>query len=328
MENNGRSELIDIDEIKIDNMQSRLGHWTDDAKDDALVDSMRGIGQVQDVIVRELFDKEENFKYGLVAGSRRYHALIKAGKSKVRAIVKDLNDVEALELSISENIGRKDLTLFEETVSTKKLHELLMEKEEMSSWESQQHIAKIFYGNKERAKDISSILSRMNNIPEMALALLKKPEERTQEEKVLLKKYSIPLDYKGTSKTVTDALASLSLKLNGISDEEKTDKLFTAFKELHLYLNIGDEELRKRIITLRNNLEEGNPFEIALQKTKEREMQFLIERAYSIPSFYLPSQKYWDWHGKAVLHSRMEPTDLIQKVYVDWLDKEAKKEGW
>jgi len=62
----------------------------------------------------------------LVAGSRRYNALVKAGKPKIRAIVKNMDDVEALEVSISENIGRKDLSLYEETISVKKLHELLM----------------------------------------------------------------------------------------------------------------------------------------------------------------------------------------------------------
>jgi len=84
----GKSKYIDIDEIKIDDMQSRMGHWSDDEKDDALVASMKGIGQVQDVIVRPLFPSgKEKFKYGLVAGSRRYHALIKANKPKIRAIV-------------------------------------------------------------------------------------------------------------------------------------------------------------------------------------------------------------------------------------------------
>ena len=38
---------------------------------------MKGIGQIQDVIVRPLpFSKREKFKYGLVAGSRRYHAIM------------------------------------------------------------------------------------------------------------------------------------------------------------------------------------------------------------------------------------------------------------
>jgi hypothetical protein len=45
-----------------------MGHWNDDAKDDALVDSMKGIGQIQDVIVRPLLPSgREKFKYGLVA---------------------------------------------------------------------------------------------------------------------------------------------------------------------------------------------------------------------------------------------------------------------
>ena len=41
----------------------------------------------QEVIVRELHPKEEKYKYSLVAGSRRYNALVKAGKTKIRAIV-------------------------------------------------------------------------------------------------------------------------------------------------------------------------------------------------------------------------------------------------
>lgn len=63
MKDADKSVWIDIDEIMIDPMQSRLGHWSDDAKDDALVDSMKGIGQVQDVIVREFPAKKEKFKY-------------------------------------------------------------------------------------------------------------------------------------------------------------------------------------------------------------------------------------------------------------------------
>lgn len=48
-----------------------------DQQKKVLVDSMKGIGQIQDVIVRPLFQKkEENFKYGLVAGSRRFNAIV------------------------------------------------------------------------------------------------------------------------------------------------------------------------------------------------------------------------------------------------------------
>ena len=76
-EKNEKSVWIDIDDIKIDEMQSRLGHWSNDKKDDALVDSMKGIGQIQDVIVRPLSSKNgEKFKYGLVAGSNPSYFLL------------------------------------------------------------------------------------------------------------------------------------------------------------------------------------------------------------------------------------------------------------
>ena len=79
MVDNGKAELIDIDEIMIDPMQSRMGHWKDDEQDNALVDSMKGIGQIQDVVVRPLYKPSattggEKYKYGLVAGSRRFHS--------------------------------------------------------------------------------------------------------------------------------------------------------------------------------------------------------------------------------------------------------------
>lgn len=324
-----KTMYIDVDEIKIDDMQSRMGHWNDDAKDDALVNSMKGIGQIQDVIVRPLFPSgKEKFKYGLVAGSRRYHALIKAGKPKIHAIVKNMDDIEALETSISENIGQKDLTLFEESTAIYQLHELLMKKKGMGNFAAQKEIAKILYGNEDRADKINSVLGRIRDFPPQILILLKKPEERTKEEKRLLKKYGIPLNYPGMTKGISEAFHSLTLKLNSISVEDKTDKLLTAFKELHLYLGLREDEIRKRIIKLRDLITEGNPFAIALHKAKEESLLFDVLHKFRIPEFYLPSERHWEWHGKAVERSRMEPTELVQKVYTDWLEKEAKREGW
>jgi len=332
-EKNEKSVWIDIDDIKIDEMQSRLGHWSNDKKDDALVDSMKGIGQIQDVIVRPLSSKNgEKFKYGLVAGSRRFNAIVKAGKSKIRAIVKEMDDVEALETSISENIGRKDLTPFEETMSVFRLHELLMSKEEMGNFEAQKKIAKILFGDEGRAKSsVNAILSRIRNLPPSVLTLLKKPEERTREEKEILKKYSIPLDFEGISGGLSNVLSSLAISLNGITDEDKADKIFSAFSQLDLYSPYKTEDqIRSTIIELRDSIKKGNPFEVALHNAKEEKKLLEIRQAFSftIGTFSLPSKQYWDWHGKAVSRSRMDPDDLVHKVYVDWLEKQAKKEGW
>ncbi len=331
MADKDKSVWIDIDDIKIDEMQSRLGHWSDDEKDQALVDSMKGIGQVQEVIVRKLLPEEKNFKYGLVAGSRRFHAIIKAGKPKIKAVVREMTDIDAIKISISENIGRKDLTQYEEAVAIKKLADLIhSSNKKLSEWAVQKEIAQALYGSEERGNNVHAVISRIEKIPKMALVLLKKPEERTQQEKEVLKKYNIPLHFGGTTKRVTDALASLSINLNGGTDEEKTDEILTAFKELHLYMDIGQEEIRNRIITLRNSLEKGNPFDVALKKAKEEKQLFEIRQAFSfrIGTFALPSKQYWDWHGKAITKARMEPDDLVQKVYVDWLERQAKKEGW
>lgn len=74
-----------------------------------LVDSIREKGVVQPVIVRR-----SNGMFELIAGERRYRAAKALGYATVPAIVKDVDDEQALELSIVENIQRENLNAIEE----------------------------------------------------------------------------------------------------------------------------------------------------------------------------------------------------------------------
>ena len=74
-----------------------------------LADSIRVHGVVQPVIVRH-----SGSRYMLVAGERRWRASRAANKTTIPAIVLDLNEKEALEISLIENLQREDLNPIEE----------------------------------------------------------------------------------------------------------------------------------------------------------------------------------------------------------------------
>jgi len=65
--------------------------------------------------------------YELVAGERRTRAAREAGLSHMPAIVLDLDDREALEISIMENLQREDLNAVEETEAVLQLLELSLD---------------------------------------------------------------------------------------------------------------------------------------------------------------------------------------------------------
>ncbi|MCI8648625.1 MAG: ParB/RepB/Spo0J family partition protein [Anaerotruncus sp.] len=75
-----------------------------------LADSIREYGVLQPLVVRPLPDGV----YQLVAGERRWRAARMAGLSEVPVIVKELTDLQTMELALIENLQREDLNPLEE----------------------------------------------------------------------------------------------------------------------------------------------------------------------------------------------------------------------
>lgn len=106
--------LCNIANIQPNKFQPRKDF--DEDKIDALVSSIKEKGIIQPLIARETL-----FGYELIAGERRWLAAKKAGLKEVPIIVKKVSDVEALELSLIENIQREDLGPLEEAEAYKRL---------------------------------------------------------------------------------------------------------------------------------------------------------------------------------------------------------------
>ncbi len=92
----------------------------DETKLDELASSIKKNGIIQPIAVRP--SKKKDNTYDIIAGERRWLAAQKAGLHEVPIIILDLDDNEALEVAIVENIQREDLNIIEEAKGFERLH--------------------------------------------------------------------------------------------------------------------------------------------------------------------------------------------------------------
>ena len=97
---------IDIDLVEPSPYQPRT-RFREEALDE-LARSIQASGIIQPIVVRPVGNR-----YQLIAGERRWRAAQRAGLSRVAAIVRQVTDELALEMTLVENIQREDLNAIE-----------------------------------------------------------------------------------------------------------------------------------------------------------------------------------------------------------------------
>ncbi|MDI6871655.1 MAG: ParB/RepB/Spo0J family partition protein [Bacillota bacterium] len=104
-------------------------HGFDQGRLAELAESIRQHGVVQPLLVRPRGDR-----YELVAGERRWRAAQLAELEEVPAIVRNLDDADALKVALVENLQREDLNPLEEAEAYSRLiQEFHMTQEEVSA---------------------------------------------------------------------------------------------------------------------------------------------------------------------------------------------------
>ncbi len=88
--------------------QTRL-HLDEPAMEE-MVASIRTTGVVQPIVVRPVGAG----RFQLIAGQRRWEASRRAGKTAIPAVVREVSDQQAMELTIIENLQRQDLNPMEQ----------------------------------------------------------------------------------------------------------------------------------------------------------------------------------------------------------------------
>jgi ParB family chromosome partitioning protein len=118
---------LDPTEIKPDPLQPR--QIFDDQKIRELADSLKEHGVIQPLIVRRVGQT-----YRLVAGERRLRAALEADIERVPVVVRTMDDREAMEVSLVENLQREELGPLEQAAAFQRLmDEFNMTQEEVAA---------------------------------------------------------------------------------------------------------------------------------------------------------------------------------------------------
>jgi ParB family chromosome partitioning protein len=111
----GGSQEIALDLIDPNPYQTR-GRINEEALKE-LADSIRASGVVQPVVLRPT----SNGRFHLVAGERRWLASKRAGKTTVPAMIRQISNEQAMEITIIENLQREDLNPMEQARAFERL---------------------------------------------------------------------------------------------------------------------------------------------------------------------------------------------------------------
>ncbi|MDP3790466.1 MAG: ParB/RepB/Spo0J family partition protein [Candidatus Omnitrophota bacterium] len=101
---------ISLKDIKTNKYQPRVQFNEEKLND--LVKSIQEKGVIQPVLVRKSQDG-----YELIAGERRFRAAKRLNMENIPAIVKEVNDIDMLEIALIENIQREELNPIEEATA-------------------------------------------------------------------------------------------------------------------------------------------------------------------------------------------------------------------
>lgn len=110
----GRPMELPMGQIDRNPYQTRL-HF-DEAALEELAASIRAMGVIQPVLVRTVGDR-----YQLVAGERRWLASQRAERATIPAVIAAMNDEQAMEATIVENLQRADLNPMEQARAFERL---------------------------------------------------------------------------------------------------------------------------------------------------------------------------------------------------------------
>lgn len=113
----GGTVTLRVSEIEPNRDQPR--RYFDESALAELADSIRQHGVLQPLVVRPL----AGGGYQIIAGERRWRACRMAGVSEVLAVVREMTDVEAMEIALIENLQREDLNIMEEAAGYRTLME-------------------------------------------------------------------------------------------------------------------------------------------------------------------------------------------------------------
>ncbi len=165
-----KTNKLSISDLVSNKFQPRKVFDQDSLQD--LTNSIKERGIIQPIIVRK--SSNEQSKYEIIAGERRWLAAQKAGLHEVPVVITDADDLKSLEFAIVENVQRNDLNAIEEARGYQSLiEEFSYDQEKVAQFigKSRSHIANFL---------------RLLSLPETVLKLIEKKKLTPGHAKILV----------------------------------------------------------------------------------------------------------------------------------------------
>lgn len=258
-EENG-DRLLNINDIEPNRDQPRK-HFDETALRE-LADSIAMHGVIQPLLVRPLSDGG----YQLIAGERRWRASRMAGLTQVPAVIREMSDKEAMELSLIENLQREDLNPIEEAEGFR----LLMNTYSFTQEQAAERVGK------SRPAVANSL--RLLSLPEEVISLVKEGKLSSGHARTLLPlndetlilKLANEIIQKQLSVRETERIVKTLMKPKS-EKTKKSPKRDPYFDECELAVR---EELGRRA---KINVSKGNKGTIELEFFSKEDLQTILQ---------------------------------------------------
>lgn len=185
-----------------------------------LTQSIMQHGLLQPILVRPRGEK-----YEIIAGERRWRAAKLAGLNAISVIIKDINNQEAAEISLIENLQRDDLSVIEEAVAFKSL----MEKHAFTQEMIAERIG--------RSRSYIANVMRILNLPPDIITLIEEKKISASHARTLL---SLPTD----EERIMAALDIIEGKKSVRQTEKNVKKIQKAQDKKIKSLEVAEVELK------------------------------------------------------------------------------------
>lgn len=235
-----KKEIVELDISMVYPNEDQPRKVFDEEKINILSDSIKAYGVLQPIVVKP----DENGKYMIIAGERRYRASRAANKESIPAVIKDLPIRDIMEIALIENLQREDLNPIEEALAYKSLidnHNVTQEEISDAVGKSRPHITNTI---------------RLLNLREEVIAMIEYGEITAGHGKALLRITDKDKQLEMAKRIVEDGLSvrateSLAKKIS----EEQNLKIPTK-KEKDIFIVDVEERLRN-IFGTKVNISQG-----------------------------------------------------------------------
>jgi len=214
-----------------------------------LSNSIRENGIIQPIIVRRA-DGRGTFE--IVAGERRFKAAKMAGLNQVPVIIKDIDNTQALEFAIIENVQRADLSPIEEAQGYKQL------------------ISEFDYTQEQVAKKIGCSRSHIANILRL-LSLPKEVQELLDQGKITF----------GHAKVIMNSENAVEIAKQIVENNWTVRDIETMFKNDELEVEIKSSIIKKINPTAKNKKNQSQTVKNIELKLKQLFAENLVKAEYN-----------------------------------------------